>query len=127
MPHSVSRTTRKRRHKKIRKLASGFWGRRKNYRQARVAVERAWRYAWFHRALRKRDFRRLWITRINAAARLNGMSYGTFMHGMKLAGLELDRKVLADIAVRDPETFSRFADAAREASAAAASSGVTAS
>src|SRR4051812_17732895 len=67
---------------------------------------------------RKRDFRRLWITRINAAARQNGMSYGTFIHGLKLAGIELDRKVLADIAVRDPETFRRFAESAREASAA---------
>ena len=76
-------------------------------------------YAYRDRRNRKRDFRRLWITRINAAARQNGMSYGTFIHGLKLAGIELDRKVLADIAVRDPETFRRFADAAREASAAA--------
>ena len=68
-------------------------------------------YAYRDRRNRKRDFRRLWITRINAAARQNGMSYGTFMHGLKLAGIELDRKVLADIAVRDPETFRRFADA----------------
>ena len=67
-------------------------------------------YAYRDRRNRKRDFRRLWITRINAAARLNGMSYGTFMHGLKLAGIELDRKVLADIAVRDAETFPRFAD-----------------
>ena len=77
-------------------------------------------YAYRDRRNRKRDFRRLWITRINAAARQNGMTYGTFIHGLKLAGIELDRKVLADIAVRDPETFRRFADAAREASAAAA-------
>jgi large subunit ribosomal protein L20 len=77
-------------------------------------------YAYRDRRNRKRDFRRLWIVRINAAARRNGMSYGQFMHGLKLAGIELDRKVLADIAVRDAETFSRFADAAREASSAAA-------
>ena len=75
-------------------------------------------YAYRDRRNRKRDFRRLWITRINAAARLNGMTYATFMHGLKLANVELDRKVLADIAVRDPETFSRFVDVAREASSA---------
>ena len=69
-------------------------------------------------AQQKRDFRRLWITRINAAARREGMTYGNFMHGLKLAGVELDRKVLADIAVRDPETFRRFAETAREAAAA---------
>jgi large subunit ribosomal protein L20 len=79
-------------------------------------------YAYRDRRNRKRDFRRLWITRINAAGRLNGMSYGTFMHGLQLAGIELDRKVLADIAVRDAETFSRFATAAREAVVKAAAS-----
>jgi large subunit ribosomal protein L20 len=75
-------------------------------------------YAYRDRRNRKRDFRRLWITRINAAARINGMSYSQLMHGLKLAGIELDRKVLADIAVRDPETFRRFAETAREAAAA---------
>jgi large subunit ribosomal protein L20 len=92
-----------------------------HYKKAKEALLKADSYAYRDRRNRKRDFRRLWITRINAAARLNGMSYGTFMHGLKLAGIDLDRKVLADIAVRDPEAFSRFADAAREASAAAAS------
>ena len=77
-------------------------------------------YAYRDRRNRKRDFRRLWITRINAAARQNGLSYGEFMHGLKLAGVELDRKILADIAVRDPETFSRFAQTAREAAESAA-------
>ena len=77
-------------------------------------------YAYRDRRNRKRDFRRLWITRINAAARQTGMTYGAFMHGLKLAGVELDRKVLADIAVRDAETFTRFAEVAREASEAAA-------
>ena len=77
-------------------------------------------YAYRDRRNRKRDFRRLWISRINAAARQEGMTYSTFMHGLKLAGIEIDRKVLADIAVRDPESFRRFADAAREASAASA-------
>ena len=101
--------------------AKGFRGdANSNYKKAKEAVMKAESYAYRDRRNRKRDFRRLWITRINAAARQNGMSYGAFMHGMKLAGLELDRKVLADIAVRDPETFSRFAAAAREASAAAA-------
>jgi large subunit ribosomal protein L20 len=88
-----------------------------HYRHAKEAVMKADAYAYRDRRNRKRDFRRLWITRINAAARLNGMSYGTFIHGLSLAGIELDRKVLADIAVRDPETFRRFVEAAREASA----------
>ena len=86
-----------------------------HYKHAKEAVMKAEAYAYRDRRNRKRDFRRLWITRINAAARLNGMSYGTFMHGMALAGIELDRKVLADIAVRDPETFRRFAERAKEA------------
>jgi large subunit ribosomal protein L20 len=89
-----------------------------HYKHAKEAVMKGDAYAYRDRRNRKRDFRRLWITRINAAARLNGMSYGTFIHGLALAGIELDRKVLADIAVRDPETFRRFVDAAREASAA---------
>jgi large subunit ribosomal protein L20 len=89
-----------------------------SYKRAKEAVMKADSYAYRDRRNRKRDFRRLWITRINAAARQNGMSYATFMHGLKLAGIELDRKVLADIAVRDPETFRRFAESAREASAA---------
>jgi large subunit ribosomal protein L20 len=101
--------------------AKGFRGEaHSNYKRAKEAVMKADSYAYRDRRNRKRDFRRLWITRINAAARQNDMNYGTFIHGLKLAGIELDRKVLADIAVRDPETFRRFADAAREASAAAA-------
>src|ERR671928_351293 len=86
----------------------------KRYRKAKETVMKAESYAYRDRRNKKRDFRRLWITRINAAARQNGMSYGQFMHGLKLAGIDLDRKVLADIAVRDAETFSRFAAAARE-------------
>jgi large subunit ribosomal protein L20 len=89
-----------------------------NYKRAKEALIKAETYAYRDRRNRKRDFRRLWITRINAAARLNGMSYSEMMHGLKLAGVELDRKVLADIAVRDPETFRRFAETAREAAAA---------
>ncbi|MBZ0136029.1 MAG: 50S ribosomal protein L20 [Planctomycetes bacterium] len=115
MPHAVTRTTRQRRHKKFRKLAKGFWGRRKNYRQARVAVERAWRYAWFHRALRKRDFRRLWITRLSAAARANGLAYSELIHLLKKADIELNRKSLSEIAIRDPQAFAKIAEAAKTA------------
>jgi large subunit ribosomal protein L20 len=100
-------------------LTKGFRGEaRTNYKRAKEALMKADAYAYRDRRNRKRDFRRLWITRINAAARESGMSYSQFIHGAALAGIELDRKVLADIAVRDPETFRRFAQAAREASAA---------
>ncbi len=91
-----------------------------NYRRAKEALMKADSYAYRDRRNKKRDFRRLWVTRINAAARQNGMSYSQFIHGLKLAGIELDRKVLADIAVRDADTFRRFADTAREAVEAAA-------
>ena len=121
MPRVKSNVVRLKRKKQIMKAARGAFGARsKLWRPAKETVERGWRYAYRDRRNKKRDFRRLWITRINAAARLNGLSYGEFIHGLKLAGIELDRKVLADIAVRDPETFRRFAEAAREASAAAA-------
>ena len=86
-----------------------------SYKRAKEALLKADSYSYAHRRTRKRDFRRLWIVRINAAARQEGLTYSQLMHGLKLAGVELDRKVLADIAVRDPETFRRFADAAREA------------
>jgi large subunit ribosomal protein L20 len=100
-------------------LTKGFRGEaHSNYRRAKEALLKADAYAYRDRRNRKRDFRRLWITRINAAARVNGMSYSQFMHGLSLAGVELDRKVLADIAVRDADTFRRFAETAREASAA---------
>jgi large subunit ribosomal protein L20 len=99
--------------------AKGFRGEaNSNYRRAKEAVMKAESYAYRDRRNKKRDFRRLWITRINAAARQNGMSYGQFMHGLKLAGIELDRKILADIAVRDADTFRRFAERAREAASA---------
>ncbi|HWI08388.1 MAG TPA: 50S ribosomal protein L20 [Solirubrobacteraceae bacterium] len=89
-----------------------------NYKRAKEALMKAEAYQYRDRRNRKRDFRRLWVTRINAAARQEGMTYSSFIHGLQLAGIELDRKVLADIAVRDPQTFRRFVDAAREASAA---------
>ncbi len=109
---------RKKRRKTL-ELAKGYRGEaNSNYKRAKEAVMKADQYAYRDRRNRKRDFRRLWITRINAAARQNGMSYSQFIHGLQLAGIELDRKVLADIAVRDPETFRRFAEAAREASTA---------
>ena len=99
--------------------AKGYRGEaHSNYKRAKEAVMKAEAYQYRDRRNRKRDFRRLWVTRINAAARANGMTYSTFIHGLALTGIELDRKVLADIAVRDPETFRRFVDAAREASAA---------
>jgi large subunit ribosomal protein L20 len=99
-------------------LAKGYRGEaHSSYRRAKEAVMKADSYAYRDRRNRKRDFRRLWITRINAAARQEGMTYATFIHGLQLAGVELDRKVLADIAVRDPETFRRFAERAREAAA----------
>ena len=101
-------------------LTKGFRGEaHSNYKRAKEALMKADSYAYRDRRNRKRDFRRLWITRINAAAaRTSGMSYSQLIHGLALAGITLDRKVLADIAVRDPETFRRFVDAAREASAA---------
>jgi large subunit ribosomal protein L20 len=89
-----------------------------SYKRAKEALLKADSYAYRDRRNRKRDFRRLWIVRINAAARKEGMSYSQFMRGLREAGIELDRKVLADIAVRDPETFRRFAERAREAVAA---------
>ena len=99
--------------------AKGFRGEaHSSYKRAKEALLKADSYAYRDRRNRKRDFRRLWITRINAAARRHGMSYSAFMHGLAQAGVELDRKILADIAVRDPETFRRFAERAREAAAA---------
>ena len=97
----------------------GFRGQaHSSYKRAKEALLKADTYAYRDRRNKKRDFRRLWIVRINAAARQEGMSYSQFMHGLKLAEIEVDRKVLADIAVRDPETFRRFAEKAREAATA---------
>jgi large subunit ribosomal protein L20 len=102
------------RHRKVVKAAKGYYGRRKNtFRIANQAVEKAGQYAYRDRRNKKRTFRALWIQRINAGAREHGMKYGEFMHGMTLAGITLDRKVLADIAARDPATFKELVDAAR--------------
>ena len=86
-----------------------------HYRNAKEALIKADQYRYRDRRNRKRDFRRLWIIRINAAARLNGMTYGTLIHGLSVAGIEVDRKILADLAVNDPEAFRRFVDSAQEA------------
>jgi large subunit ribosomal protein L20 len=100
-------------------LAKGYRGdASRHYRVAKETVLKADQYRYRDRRNRKRDFRRLWITRINAAARQHELSYSQLMHGLQLAGVELDRKILADIAVRDAETFRRFAERAREALAA---------
>ena len=108
--------TKHRRRKRILKAAKGYWGgRSKRFRVAREAVRRAWRYAYAHRRTRKRDFRRLWILRINAAVRAEGLTYSRFMNGLKRAGVAVDRRMLADLAVREPEAFARLAAAAREA------------
>ena len=106
----------KKKRRSVLEQTKGFRGQaNSNYKRAKEALLKADSYAYRDRRNRKRDFRKLWITRINAAARLNGMPYGQFMHGLKLAEVELDRKVLADIAVRDPETFARFVEVSREA------------
>jgi large subunit ribosomal protein L20 len=98
------------RHRKTLKAAKGFYGRRKNtLRIAKQAVEKAGQYSYIGRKQKKRNFRALWIQRINAAARLHGMTYSVFMNGIKLAGIELDRKVLADIAALDAEAFAAIA------------------
>ncbi len=102
------------RHKKVIKAAKGYRGRRKScFRVATQAVDKARQYAYRDRKVKKREFRRLWIARINAAARVNGLSYSRFIHGLSQAGIELDRKILADIAVRDAEGFAKLAEAAR--------------
>ncbi len=107
-------TVRKDRRKKILNLAEGYWGGKSRlHRTAKIQVEKSLQYAYRDRKQRKRQFRRLWITRINAAARINGMSYSTFICGLKNAGCELDRKVLADLAVRDPQTFGQLVELAK--------------
>lgn len=105
----------RRRHKKILRLARGYWGARsKLFRPANETVMRALWYAYRHRRQRKRDFRRLWIARINAAARQEGLSYSRFMHGLRQRGVAVNRKLLADLAVRDAEAFRALVQVARE-------------
>ena len=102
------------RHKKVLKKAKGYYNaRRKVFRTAKQAVIKAGQYAFRDRRVRKREFRALWITRINAAARMNGLNYSQFIHGLKLANVQVDRKVLASIAATDAATFSKIADVAK--------------
>ena len=109
MPRVKRGVTARARHKKVLEQAKGYRGRRKNtIRVARQAVEKAGQYAYRDRKVKKRSFRGLWIQRINAAVRAEGLTYSQFMHGVKLAGIELDRKVLADLAVQDKPAFSRI-------------------
>jgi large subunit ribosomal protein L20 len=115
MPRVTRQVARHKKRKKVREQAKGYYGARsKLYRPAKEAVERAWRYGYRDRRQRKRDFRRLWITRINAASRQHDMSYSRFINGLKKAGVELDRKSLAGIAVRDPEAFADLVAVAKE-------------
>ena len=105
-----------RRHKKILRQAKGYYGNRsKIYRVANQAVMRSLQYAYAHRKLRKRDFRKLWIARINAACRMNNMSYSRFINGLNKAGVEINRKVLADLAITDPKAFSDLVEVAKKA------------
>ena len=113
-------TTTRAKHKRILEQAKGYYGRRKNtIRIARQAVEKAGQYAYRDRKVKKRSFRGLWIQRINAAVRAEGLTYGVFMHGLKLAGVQLDRKVLADIAMHEGEIFKGIIAQARAALPAA--------
>ncbi|HEY5884325.1 MAG TPA: 50S ribosomal protein L20 [Pyrinomonadaceae bacterium] len=116
MPRAKRGNKRLERRKKILKLAKGYRGTKsKLYRSAKESVERGLNFAYTGRKLKKRDFRSLWIVRIGAAARLNGMNYSQLMHGLKLAGLEFDRKVLADLAVNQPDAFKEITAKAKDA------------
>ena len=107
---------RRKKHKKILKMAKGFYsGRRKHFRKAKEQVERSLVYAFRDRKQKKREFRKLWIIRINAACRLNDISYSRFINGLNKAGIELDRKVLADLAMNEPEAFSKIVEQAKAA------------
>ncbi len=116
MPRVTRGSKKRKRRAKILKLAKGYWGARStNYRTAKEAVERALQYSYRDRKTRKRDFRRLWIIRIKAAAKLNGLSYSRFMNGLSKLNVELDRKILADLAVHSPGTFGKLVQKVKEA------------
>lgn len=118
MPRAKGGPKTRARRKRVLNLAEGYWGAKsKLFRSATEAVDRALKYAYRDRKVRKRDFRRLWIARINAAARLNGLTYSRFIAGLTKSGIELDRKILADLAVSDPAGFSRLAETVKSASA----------
>ncbi|MEW5947978.1 MAG: 50S ribosomal protein L20 [Thermodesulfobacteriota bacterium] len=114
MPRAKRGFKARRRRNRVLALAKGYWGRRsKIFRTAKEAVERAMTYAYRDRRVRKREFRTLWIARINAAARLNGLSYSRLMGGLKKTGIELDRKILSDLAISDPACFAKIARTAQ--------------
>ena len=114
MPRAKNAVASWARRKKVLKSARGYWGRRNRlFKTAEEAVHRGWSYAYRDRKQRKREFRKLWIIRINAAARLNGLTYGTLIHGLKSANVEIDRKALAEIAVNDPAAFASIAETAK--------------
>lgn len=116
MPRVKTGVVRRKRHKKVLKQAKGFFsGRRKHFRKAKEQIEHSMYYAYRDRKQNKREFRKLWIIRINAACRLNDMSYSTFINGLKKAGIELDRKILADMAMNDAAAFSAVVTAAKAA------------
>jgi large subunit ribosomal protein L20 len=116
MPRAKRGNKRTEKRRKILDLAKGYRGTKsKLYRSAKESVERGLNFAYTGRKLKKRDFRKLWIVRINAACRLNDMKYSQFIHGLSLAGIELDRKSLADLAVKQPETFATIAGQAKDA------------
>ena len=107
--------TRKRRNKTL-KLAKGYWGSKsKHFRVANQAVMKSLSYAYTGRRLKKRDFRSLWITRISAACKMNGMNYSSFMHGLKVAGIEINRKMLSELAISDPAAFTKLVEIAKKA------------
>ena len=106
----------RKKHKRVLKLARGYYGSRsKQYRSAKAAVMRAQRFAYAGRRMKKRDFRKLWITRISAGCKMNGMNYSTFMHGLKLAGVDMNRKMLSEMAIHDPAAFTALCDMAKNA------------
>ncbi|AZU63573.1 50S ribosomal protein L20 [Neobacillus mesonae] len=114
MPRVKGGTVTRRRRKKVLKLAKGYFGSKHTlYKVANQQVMKSYNYAYRDRRQKKRDFRKLWITRINAAARMNGLSYSRLMHGLKLAGIEVNRKMLSELAVSDANAFNQLADAAK--------------
>jgi large subunit ribosomal protein L20 len=118
MPRAKRGFKARRRHNRIREWAKGYrGGRSKLWKEAAIAVHHAWRYATFDRRKRKRDFRRLWIIRINAAVRGLGLSYSRLQAGLKQASIDLDRKILADLAISDPVAFGKVVEVARQAAA----------
>lgn len=116
MPRVKSGVERRKRRNRVLKLAKGYYGsKHRLYKVANQQVMKSHNYAYRDRRQRKREFRKLWITRINAAARMNGLSYSTLMHGLKVAGIDINRKMLADIAVTDEKAFAQLADTAKNA------------